>query len=131
MGDLLGLLLAVLVLTVVTAVALVSGRGRMRTPPAARSASSTKVGAPRPGVDYRPGTGDDAEVPRDTPLRTVDVVDLPDDAMLLDSDTSVVGPVLEVPEPTTGGMMLTGFAMVGGALRGRRTKAKVRVSFAG
>ena len=103
MGDLLGLLLAVLVLTVVTAVALVSGRGRMRTPPAARSgASSTKVGAPRPGVDYRPGTGDDAEVPQDTPLRTVDVVDLPDDATLLDSDTHVVGPVLEVPEPTTG-----------------------------
>ena len=103
MGDLLGLLLAVLVLTVVTAVALVSGRGRMRTPPAARSgASSTKVGAPRPGVDYAPGTGDDAEVPRDTPLRTVDVVDLPDDATLLDSGTHVVGPVLEVPEPTAG-----------------------------
>ncbi len=103
MGDLLGLLLAVLVLTVVTAVALVSGRGSRRTPPAARSgASSTKVGAPRPGVDYRPGTGDDAEVPRDTPLRTVDVVDLPDDATLLDPSTHVVGPVLEVPEPTTG-----------------------------
>jgi fused signal recognition particle receptor len=102
-GDLLGLLLAVLVLTVVTAVALVSGRGRRRTPPAARSgASSRKVGAPRPGVDYRPGTGDDAEVPRDTPLRTVDVVDLPDDATLLDSGTHVVGPVLEVPEPTAG-----------------------------
>ena len=102
-GDLLGLLLAVLVLTVVTAVALVSGRGSRRTPPAARSgASSTKVGAPRPGVDYRPGTGDDAEVPRDTPLRTVDVVDLPDDVTLLDPSTHVVGPVLEVPEPTTG-----------------------------
>jgi hypothetical protein len=36
-----------------------------------------------------------------------------------------------VPEPTTWAMMLTGFAMVGGALRGRRTKTKVRVSFAG
>ena len=99
MGDLLGLLLAVLVLTVVTAVALVSGRGSRRTPPAARSA---KAGAPRPGIDYRPGTGDDAEVPRDTPLRSVDVVDLPDDATLLGGDTHVVGPVLEVPEPTAG-----------------------------
>ncbi len=101
MGDLLGLVLAVLVLTVVTAVALVSGRGSRRAP-RSRSASSTKVGAPRPGVDYRPGTGDDAEVPRDTPLRSVEVVDLPDDATLLDAGTQVVGPVLEVPEPTAG-----------------------------
>jgi fused signal recognition particle receptor len=100
-GDLLGLVLAVLVLTVVTAVALVSGRGSRRAP-RSRSASSTKVGAPRPGVDYRPGTGDDAEVPRDTPLRSVEVVDLPDDATLLDAGTQVVGPVLEVPEPTAG-----------------------------
>jgi len=32
---------------------------------------------PQPGVDHRPGTGDDAEVPRDTPLRNVDRVDAP------------------------------------------------------
>ena len=106
MGDLLGLLVAVLVLTLVTVVALVSGRGARRTPrtPSARSsgASSTRVGAPRPGVDYRPGTGDDAEVPRDTPLRSVDVVDLPPDAPLLADDAEVVGPVLEVPAPTAG-----------------------------
>ncbi len=101
MGDLLGLVLAVLVLTVVTAVALVSGRGSRR-PLRSPSASSTKVGAPRPGVDYRPGTGDDAEVPRDTPLRSVEVVDLPEDAALLEAGTQVVGPVLEVPEPTAG-----------------------------
>jgi fused signal recognition particle receptor len=100
-GDLLGLVLAVLVLTVVTAVALVSGRGSRR-PLRSPSASSTKVGAPRPGVDYRPGTGDDAEVPRDTPLRSVEVVDLPEDAALLEAGTQVVGPVLEVPEPTAG-----------------------------
>ena len=101
MGDLLGLLVAVLVLTVVTVVALVSGRGPRRTP-RAPGASSTRVGAPRPGVDYSPGTGDDAELPRDTPLRNVDVVDLPADAHLLDDDTEVVGPVLEVPAPTAG-----------------------------
>ncbi len=35
-----------------------------------------------------------------------------------------------VPEPTTWAMMLTGFAMVGGALRGR-PRTKVKVSFAG
>jgi hypothetical protein len=37
-----------------------------------------------------------------------------------------------VPEPTTWAMMLTGFAMVGAALRGgRRSRMKVRVGFAG
>ncbi|WP_445191133.1 NF038122 family metalloprotease [Sphingomonas sp. Tas61C01] len=36
-----------------------------------------------------------------------------------------------VPEPTTWAMMLTGFAMVGGALRGGRSRTKVKVSFAG
>ena len=35
-----------------------------------------------------------------------------------------------VPEPTTWAMMLTGFGMVAGALRGRR-KPSVRVNFAG
>ncbi|WP_375422514.1 NF038122 family metalloprotease [uncultured Sphingomonas sp.] len=37
-----------------------------------------------------------------------------------------------VPEPTTWAMMLTGFAMVGGALRGsRRSRTKMRVGVAG
>lgn len=36
-----------------------------------------------------------------------------------------------VPEPTSWAMMLTGFAMIGGALRGRRRAPRVRVSFAG
>jgi len=87
-----GLLVVILVISVVAVVALVSGRGRKAVPPP----------RPRPGVDYRPGTGDDAEVPRDTPLRTVDVVDLPDDVPLLSRDTDVVAPVLDVPEPTAG-----------------------------
>jgi len=85
--ELIGLLVAILVLTVVAVVALVSGKGGRRKPP-----------PPRPGVDYRPGTGDDAEVPRDTAKRTVDVVDLP----LLPDSTASVGPVLDVPEPTDG-----------------------------
>ena len=89
--ELLGLLAAVLVLTVIAAVALVSGKGRRTLPP-----------APQPGVDYRPGTGDDAEVPRDTAKRSVDVVDLADEIELLPADTEVVGPVLDVPEPTAG-----------------------------
>jgi fused signal recognition particle receptor len=89
--ELLGLLVAVLVLTVVAVVAFVSSKGgRGKTPP------------PRPGVDYRPGTGDDAEIPRDTPKRSVDVVDLPEDASVLPPGTEPVAPVLDVPEPTAG-----------------------------
>ena len=97
MLELIGLLVAVLVITVVAVVALLSGRGRQSAPP------------PRPGVDYRPGTGDDAEVPRDTPKRTVDVVDLPDvlvpDVLVPDvlvPGIEAVGPVLDVPDATVG-----------------------------
>ena len=31
---------------------------------------------PRPGIDYAPGVGDDDSEPRDTPRRTVDVLDV-------------------------------------------------------
>ncbi len=92
MLELLGLLLAVLVVTVVAVVALVSGRGGSRK----------KAPRPRPGVDYRPGTGDDAEIPRDTPLRSVDVVDLPLATDVLAPGATVVGPVLDVPDATAG-----------------------------
>jgi len=64
--------------------------------------------APRPGVDYRPGVGDDAEEPRDTPKRGVDTLSLPD----VDSDVvpdalpedmgEMPGPVVERPEPVAG-----------------------------
>ena len=97
MLELIGLLVAVLVVTVVVAVSLVSGRrGKVDAPP------------PRPGVDYRPGTGDDAEVPRDTPKRRVDVVELPDGAPLLGTEPDSVDPggpmppQLEVPAPSAG-----------------------------
>jgi fused signal recognition particle receptor len=82
----------VLLLSVGLVVGLVSHRG--------------KAVKPLPGVDYAPGTGDDAEVPRDTPLRTVDRVDSP---LLSDVTTPDAGEqvqeqpsLLEVPEPTAG-----------------------------
>jgi fused signal recognition particle receptor len=93
--ELIGLLVAILVVAVVATVGLVRGRGRAVPPP-----------RPRPGVDYRPGTGDDAEVPRDTPKRTVDVVELPDSPLA--PGTSSAGPAaplppqLDTPEPTAG-----------------------------
>ncbi len=95
MLELLGLLVAVLVVTVVAGFALVRSRGTRQLP----------VAKPKPGIDYRPGTGDDAEVPRDTAKRTVDTVALPDD--LLAPDVQVVEPQtpsLDVPEPTAGRM---------------------------
>ncbi len=99
--ELVGLLVAVLVVTVVAVLALVSGRGRRALPPS----------APKPGIDYRPGTGDDAEVPRDTDKRTVDTLTLPDTPTdpgdVLPATVDVVDPqtpVLDVPEPTAGRM---------------------------
>jgi fused signal recognition particle receptor len=95
--ELIGLVVAILVVTVVVALSLVSGRrGKVDAPP------------PRPGVDYAPGTGDDAEVPRDTRKRRVDVVELPDSAPLLGADPESVDPggpmppQLEVPAPSAG-----------------------------
>ncbi|MGZ6826965.1 MAG: signal recognition particle-docking protein FtsY [Mycobacteriales bacterium] len=87
---------AVLLLSVLLVVGLVTRRAP-KAPP-----------RPEPGVDYRPGTGDDAEVPRDTPLRNVDRVDSP---LLSDVHAPATGQVqerpaligeLEVPEPTAG-----------------------------
>jgi len=46
---------------------------------------------PRPGIDYAPGVGDDDSVPRDTPRRTVDVIEVGEPL----ADTTAV----ELPEP--------------------------------
>jgi fused signal recognition particle receptor len=68
--------------------ALVLGRS------AGRRRRGDRQDAPRPGVDYRPGVGDDAEEPRDTPVRTVDTLDFPD---------TIPGTVPETsPGPVTG-----------------------------
>jgi fused signal recognition particle receptor len=52
-------------------------------------------------VERLPGVGDDAEQPRDTPLRRLDTLDLPDDvaAEILEVEP---GPALETPLPTAG-----------------------------
>ncbi|MDO8307372.1 MAG: signal recognition particle-docking protein FtsY [Actinomycetota bacterium] len=60
-------LAVVIVLLVVGALALVGRRRRSALP-----------SAPRPGLDYAPGVGDDDSVPRDTPRRTVDILDVGD-----------------------------------------------------
>jgi len=94
--EILALVVAVLVVTVVTALALVTQRRGRPLPP----------GPPAPGVDYRPGVGDDAEVPRDTAKRPVATVALPDVVPLpapdQREDITSVGPPLEIPEPSAG-----------------------------
>jgi fused signal recognition particle receptor len=65
-----------------------------------RSRGSSPSAPSRPGVDYAPGVGDDAEVPRDTPTRSITtVVDLPPIAPVVET------PLLETPEPTAGRML--------------------------
>lgn len=75
---------------------------------------------PRPGIDYAPGVGDDDSVPRDTPRRSIDVVDVgealapaPDATAQVDaaSAAETVTPEdlealleVEVPEPAVGRM---------------------------
>jgi fused signal recognition particle receptor len=71
------------VLLLITAVVVVALRRR------GGSASAVET-RPRPGIDYAPGVGDDDSVPRDTPRRSVDVIEVGEPL----ADTSVV----ELPE---------------------------------
>ncbi len=84
----LALAAVVLVAVVALAIGLVRGRSRRAAPPAPPT--------PRPGTDYAPGVGDDAEVPRDTATRTIDDVVLPE------IELEPAGPALETPAPTAG-----------------------------
>ncbi|MDT4932224.1 MAG: fused signal recognition particle receptor [Pseudonocardiales bacterium] len=77
---------AVVVLAVVLVAGLVVPRRRRGSAP-----------PPAPGVDYRPGVGDDAEVPRDTPTRSVGTV--------AELTREPAAPVVETPEPTAGRLL--------------------------
>jgi fused signal recognition particle receptor len=99
--------IAVVVVAVLLALALVAPRLGRRG----------RVRPPRPGIDYRPGVGDDAEVPRDAPKRSVgtiaplppgDVAPVevapgemaPEEVVALED--VAVPPPLDVPAPTAG-----------------------------
>jgi fused signal recognition particle receptor len=95
------LVVVIAVLALVAVVGLVvSGRRRRPLPPAER---------PRPGTDYAPGVGDDAETPRDTPTRTVATVELPEapetPGALVEPPVVVPEPVVERPSPVAGRMV--------------------------
>jgi fused signal recognition particle receptor len=100
--------IAVAVVAVLLALALVAPRIGRRG----------RVAPPRPGIDYRPGVGDDAEVPRDAarpsvgtiaPLPPQDVAplevapgEMAPEEVALPVDDVAVPPPLEVPAPTAG-----------------------------
>jgi fused signal recognition particle receptor len=86
----------VVVLLVVAIVAfVVAPRRRQPTlPPPAQ---------PRPGVDYKPGVGDDAEPPVDTVTRDLQTLPLPDEATVEEARRLPTLP--ERPEPTAGRMV--------------------------
>ncbi|MGF7238790.1 MAG: signal recognition particle-docking protein FtsY [Frankia sp.] len=89
------IVIAILVVAVVASVGLVVGTRRRHRPEPPR----------RPGVDYRPGVGDDAETPRDTATRTLSTVDLPSGAVLAPEaprEQAARPPSLDVPAPTAG-----------------------------
>lgn len=104
--DLVVLILVIAVLAVVTTVGLLARPARRRLPDR----------RPAPGVDYAPGVGDDAELPRDTEKRTVATVDLPgaDSAIGIEEPPGIVDGrfppgvdatpelLLETPAPTAG-----------------------------
>jgi fused signal recognition particle receptor len=99
--------IAVVVVAVLLALALVAPRLGRRG----------RIAPPRPGIDYRPGVGDDAEVPRDAPKRSVGTVaPLPPQDVaplevapgevapeeILPLEEFAAAPPLEVPAPTAG-----------------------------
>jgi fused signal recognition particle receptor len=93
--------IAVVVLAIVIAASLLVPRRR----------GGGTAAPPRPGVDYTPGVGDDAETPRDAPTKSVGTVaELPPEAVvadvLLPEEAVAPGaPAIETPEPTAGRLL--------------------------
>ena len=95
------LALTAIVVLVGGASALLVGRRRSGRP------RTLERDRPAPGIDYRPGVGDDAEVPRDTPTRTVDALDLPELAedgvtVVEEPPSAATAPSVEQPAPVQG-----------------------------
>ncbi len=96
--ETLDILIGVAVLIALAAVGAVAGlvrprRRRSSLPPRAGEQAGRSSLGPRSDTDPLPGVGDDAEVPRDSPSRAVDVVELPEEP---------AGPVTERPASAAG-----------------------------
>lgn len=63
---------------------------------------------PRPGIDYAPGVGDDSSVPRDTPRKNIESIEvgaaLKDREPLPPTETELAQWEVEIPEPSSGRM---------------------------
>lgn len=91
----------VLVVVVIT-IAVIVGALLLRHRP-------TRPSAPQPGIDYTPGVGDDASVPRDTPRRTIEeavistaLVAPPEELTEEAIEVSEAEWEVEIPEPAQG-----------------------------
>ena len=99
LGLVIALAVALLVLVGLAVVLL-----RRRSGPAGRRSAPP---APRPGIDYTPGVGDDATVPRDTPRRGIEETALPTGTAGLEEPADVAELEqaiweVEAPEPAAG-----------------------------
>ncbi len=81
------------IVLIALAVVLVVGGGALAVTRARRN-KQLEAAKPRPGIDYAPGIGDDDSVPRDTPTRTVEDVEL-----VIEEPAA---PTLETPAPAAG-----------------------------
>ncbi|MDP9408353.1 MAG: signal recognition particle-docking protein FtsY [Actinomycetota bacterium] len=92
--EFLVLAIAILVVGLVTLVGLLRRPGRVEP----------ERSAPRvpPASEHLPGLNDDSEVPRDTPTKTVDVLDLPDAGV----DTADRADTAETAEPAIGAVQI-------------------------
>jgi fused signal recognition particle receptor len=88
-----GAVVVVLLVVAIVAFVVVPRRGQPTAAPP----------APQPGVDYKPGVGDDAAAPVDTATRDLQTLPLPDEATLEEARRLPTLP--ERPEPTTGRMV--------------------------
>lgn len=88
-------ILAIVLILVVVA----GGIALLRRGPGRSSTGAEVVQKPRPGIDYAPGVGDDDSVPRDTPRRTVDVIEVSDALGAPAAPIADETDILEVPAP--------------------------------
>lgn len=79
-----------------------------------------KVQAPRPGIDYAPGVGDDDSIPRDTPRQSIDEI------VVSDVLNVVAEPVLETAAPSDEEAVL-GFEIPDSAV-GRMHRLRARLA---
>jgi fused signal recognition particle receptor len=98
----------VVLAAVILVIAVVVGVGLLRGS-RSKTASTAVEAKPRPGIDYAPGVGDDDSVPRDTPRRTVDVLEVSD---ALAEPVQEVEAVEEAPAETVSAEDLEGLLLV-------------------